>query len=415
MEKYYSIKSRIELIKVLSGLSLLIMFSSTPFIIHYFFGGSYFLLSGLLTFFLFAVVLIYKINQECLKWILIWIVFFVLYFILSIYQTFIQNVGLYEIRKAVGFFVKILFVIGSTIIISKNFQKYLKYLFKTHTFLIIIGVLSIIIIVTGFFKDSFIIFTKNDGRDHYFWLVSASNSFFQYGRIKIFRLACFADEPGALALIITWLLILNEFTFKSKKLRIVLSLGGVFTLSLAFFISYFFLILYWLNIFRIKVKYIVGSFFTIVPIVLFIFFTKHPYITEPRDHLLNRLTLTSDNNGVSLAGDNRGIIKSFSSPLLKENIIFGIGKKKAFELAPENNIGIASAAGYMLMNGIYGYLFFYLPFFYLFWHFRKDKRVFLLLVIGLNFLQRPNIESMDAMVYLTLIYFSKFNNNLVYE
>ena len=60
--------------------------------------------------------------------------------------------------------------------------------------------------------------------------------FVHFGDIYFIRIAGFCDEPGQLALIITYLLVLNEFTYKKNANRIFLSVAAFFTFSAAFFI-----------------------------------------------------------------------------------------------------------------------------------------------------------------------------------
>lgn len=375
------------------------MVSSVPYLTHYIFGKYFFLFSGgstmLLIISVFAYIIVKKprYDRNDFVWIIAWFIFLLSFTILITYHSFIN---FNEIRRLFGFIFKILFLFSSIIIIKYNYRFYLNSLFLIHLLIIFFAIIIFFINLSGINIPE-LIFIKNDGRLHYFQLLAGSNSFFQFGDLKVFRIAGIFDEPGALALSIIWLLTINEFTFNSRLIRTTLIIGGLFTFSLAFYISSIIFFIYRL----IKVNRIQLLIKLVTIVVFFIMvlnYTETSIIKKPFNHLKSRLSMQDG----SITGDNRKMSQDIKKDLIKKNIFFGVGKEKVFK----SDIQIASAVGYLAVNGLYGYVFFYFPFIVLIIKHRKDINLLLLLMIGINFLQRPNIENMDSMIYLSVLYYA---------
>jgi hypothetical protein len=217
----------------------------------------------------------------------------------------------------------------------------------------------------------------------------------------VLRIAGFADEPGAFALILTYLIVINEVSFKKNKYRIIYLIAGILSFSIAFIITILPLILYWIYNKILPLKKL-GSIISIVLLSFGVFNTVNNSFYNTFDQLVFKRLEISDSNSIS--GDNRSSSKEFQLQAFYENPILGVGTNFANVELSKYKLFDPSFFSFLGIYGIYGYIFLYIPFFYLLFSIPK-KYLLLLFAIGINFLQRPGLEHIYILVSLSLIYY----------
>lgn len=387
-------------------LSFMILFSSNPYITHYLFGPFYAVVSGGLSLLLLCVVVLdYKGKMPWDNCSSVWGIFLAAFILYGIIM-FVTSGNIYDIRKSIGIFTKIVFVYSTLLILQRHYNQYLSFLFKSNVVIILLSIVLFFILIFGV-DMPYLTFTKADNRMHYFYWIGATNISINFGFARLIRIAGYADEPGAFALILSYLLVLNEFTYKSKGFRILFSIAGLLSFSMAFIISYVPIMLYWICNKIISFKAVVSTLI-IVFVIIGIISNIDESIKETLDALLFKRFEISDDG--TFEGDNR----SFAFPIQLEgfmkNPILGVGSDP--EIALTYKLGYPSVISYLTTHGLYGLCFFYLPFLYVVYKYRRSWKLLLLSSLALNYLQRPGIEDMFAMIVLSLIIYSK---ELFYE
>lgn len=186
---------------------------------------------------------------------------------------------------------------------------------------------------------------------HYFLAVFREN---RYWSPRFKPLCGLYDEPGMIGTVSALLLCADNFNVKKYKENIVLIIGGIMSMSLAFFIVCFFYYMFYLfNIKKKKQIYIILAIVLSVCVVLFIF--RDNEILQ--DRIFNRITWTSliNNNRTS---DEFDII--FRKYLQSGEILFGLGNgNPIFNIVDAAsykvliyNIGII---GFMVLVGWFGF------------------------------------------------------------
>lgn len=376
-------------------LSVITCLTSTPYITHYLFGGAYTVLSAFLSITIFVVTLKYYRSYNWTN--ILWVFAFAFAFYGVLMLFIFQNTG--DIRKAIGILIKILYVIGSSFLIRKHYSKYIYTFFSVNNLIIVLSIVLFFVLLVIPYEP--LTFIKQDGRPHFIYFpLGATNIKFSFAGFTFIRIAGIADEPGALALIISYLLVLNEMTLKSSSYRKLYIIGGSLTFSMAFFITIVPMIIYWVKEHIISVKWLIVVFVLFSCVILYI--DKDTAVYQAMDKLVfERFT---QNDEGRLSGDNRSDSVPKQIDAFNSSPILGIGYNE--EKIEKYELGIPSFFSYLGTHGIFGYLFFYLPFIFLLVY--KKKYRLPLLVIALNFLQRPSIEEMFSLISLTLIYYSDF-------
>jgi hypothetical protein len=389
--------------KNLTWLAIVGVLSTFPYIIWYLFGKYYILFSTLISVLLFISVF-YVYRKEKLpidNWLIILIFFWVSIFVYSFFNT-IQNADFYGIRRFLGVSFKILMIISIVLLFKiKGVYNYcLNIFFKLNILILLLSLILFFLLFSGIEIEP-IRFIKIDNRMHNFYWIGATNAVFNFNT-TIIRIAGFADEPGAFAMILTYLLIINEFTYKNNFYRIILSIGGIFTFSVAFVITFFPILLYWLIKPIITMKHI-AFVALVVGIAVVIVSNKFPDISDAVEKLtINRLERTDDG---SIKGDNRSWAIPLQLEAFEKYPLFGTGINP--ELVQKYELSQPSFFSFLGTWGIYGYLFFYIPYLFLLFQWIHKKEVLLFLAIGLIFFQRPGIEDTFILFCFTLIYYSK--------
>lgn len=392
---------KFQSINVLILLSVLTCFSSAPYIGYYLFGHFYSLFSGILsisTFFL-AYFYLEKHIDIWIKILLLFMFSFITYGCLMMAWT--QEVA--DFRKGIGVAMKCIYIIGSCLIIRSKYEKYLKLFLNINAIIVVMSIILFFVLIVGIPWEP-ISFLKQDGRLHrLFFPLGATNAYYLFGGVRFIRIAGYADEPGALALILIYLLALNEFTLKSNLYRIIFFLGGVFTFSMAFFITVTPILVYW---FRIGIfKFTKYSCISIIALVLFVSWAFENESVEAGVDALVFNRFEKDDSG-SFNGDNRSFAIPQQMLAFKSSPILGVGS--SMENVERYLFGYPSFYSYLAMHGIIGYVFFYIPFVFIMLKNIKRKEILLLMAIALNYLQRPSIEEMFPLICLSLIFYSSF-------
>lgn len=322
-----------------------------------------------------------------------------------VFIFYLDEFGLDGIRRLIGRFTKYLFIITLTVLFKYKYNRFLNILSNLNYIIIGLSLLLFILLFIGI-EIPYTEYSP-DGRPHYIYLLGATNVVYHFPKGAFIRIAGLCDEPGQLALVITYLLVLNEFTFKKKAIRYFLSIGGLFTFSVAFYVTYFPFIIYWIKCGFLKIKSLLKVSLILLTIIVTITSLLNKQDKENLDLAVNvyvteRFTKNSDGK---FQGDNRSSsipnqIKAFSeSPIIG---VLGKGEKY-YRL---HNMGDPTYFSFLAHNGLFDFIY-YLPFIYVAFLFINQKESILFLSIALNFLQRPGLEYMFFLVVISLIYYSR--------
>ena len=241
----------------------------------------------------------------------------------------------------------------------------------------IAGTIGFLLVVTGILQPIFE-FREMDGRPGYFFGLFATNTYFD----GLVRNAGFYDEPGALAFWGIYALIINKLFVDNKKVEVLLIIGLISTLSLAYFIqiamyAFFFYKKQW----RKLLPCIVAFF---LALILISSFNK-----RMNDAIFGRMEYNEETG--TLSGDNRSKMTKVCWDIFLESPIVGQGAQHLIEISKERRVFVGANPNLILaMDGIIGQLMVLSPFFFLFGIRRYNKKyswAFWTLIIG--FLQRP--------------------------
>jgi hypothetical protein len=356
---------------------------------------------------------IFTLKKDDWNWLFAWM-FLMIGWILYVFGH-IQGDGS-EIRKAISSIDKCIVLFIGLPIIRFSYIAFAKRYFFICNIMIVLSVILFFLLVIGIFP--FIpttVFENEQEGIHYNFFIGTTNVWLKFGKTQVIRIAGWLEEPGALALVITYLIMINELIFHSKNERIFLHLTGLLTFSMAFIISIFLLLpTWWKGSFRItknmdfflnKKRFIVSLFSISVIIIILIQLLSQESEAAKSDialsfqaqYLIRRFTYDSDKK--SLKGDNRFYIERQI-----DNIWFGDGEKID---------DVASLQAVINRNGIVPVIFFYIPIIFLTVQiiikigFRRGK--WFAITIWANIMQRPYIENLHIMVLWSIIYFSLDN------
>lgn len=306
-----------------------------------------------------------------------------------------------QIIQSIGYLLKIVFIFNFVYAIKATGRHLLELLYNYNIVMIISAIILFFILITGIDLPS-ITFSQGlsgmllDKNWLYPFGVISDRTFF--GQFIFSRANGLTDEPGQLALLITWLLVLNELTVKSKNYRTILIVGGLFTFSLGF---YFSLVLYALYFFY-KKEYLLKVVYagTLAFIIIIVTYFQLP---ETLQNIVYYRTLqrleTSNDSDKSFEGDNRSEAISNYFNIVKDEgkLLFGYG------FTQSQNKGLPRL---FAVYGFGGLIFIYIPILLLlFTRELKLKEKFLILILVINFIQRPGIHFIFQMAVLTMIYY----------
>ena len=396
------------MIKVVSFIILFLTFSSFPYIGNYVFGSFYILVSsGLIA--LISAVLIPKYFSDRLltkrseEWLLIWFIYLLSVLFYALFLG-IREETLIDFRRFIVLFFKVLFVFSCFVLVIRS-NELVNIFLKVNCLIALLSIILFVLLTSGL-PFPFFTFTKLDGREHYFFFIGASNVFYNWEGVTTLRIAGFADEPGAFALMLNYFLIVNEVTFKNSYYRWIFSIAGVLTFSLAFYLTFILFISYWLISGVINFKRVV--LLTTLGVAIFISFSvvyQIEALSKIFDIMFDRFQY--DDSTGTFVGDNRSGSFALQLQAINDNIFLGLGdnvdEKAKYELY--NPSMISFIANY----GFFGVIFFLLPVYSLIVKYIRTKEVLLILVLLISYFQRPGIEDMFSMLSLSFIY--TYSNN----
>jgi hypothetical protein len=360
---------------------------------------------------------VFTIEKRIVKWILVWMFPLIGYILYAL--THINDNGR-EVRVFIAFSNKLILLYIGIMIINFNYIKFMDKYCRISNIMILLSIILFFLLLTGLYpyEPSLIDFETNNDIPHYNFLLGTTNVLIKIGKTQVIRMAGWMEEPGALALLITYLLIINELIFHSKVQRFFYIISGLLTFSMAYIISLFLMFpLFFKDIFRItnclyvyiKKKYF---FISIIPIIILavviyktsILSSQHKSYNQYSsafgflsEYTLSRFTYDPDKK--SLSGDNR-----YYKKVTINNIWFGDGEE----------FGDATSIPTIIQRrGIIPFLFCYFPVFFLALEiilkvgFKRGK--WFSLIILANIMQRVTVDNLYIMILWTVIYFSLDN------
>ncbi len=257
---------------------------------------------------------------------------------------------------------------------------------------------------------------NTDTRTAYNFLLTFSNQVdFSNGSL-IMRVAGFFDEPGTFAYHIYLAILVNKIYGFSKKFEWILICVGLFTLSMAFYITIFvYLLLLYGSLKQLK-------YFLLISILLgsLGFYINIARYDSPVNSTLYKLTIArfmpdpeEAQPGSLVAGNNRAELFPRAWEAFNESPLIGQGMNSRID--PKSNYyGVLLGANLLAplaLHGLIGAPFPFLIYFY--WTFLVFKcsryrnfRILLScwLIVSLNFLQRPVIDGfLTYFVFIFLI------------
>ena len=177
-------------------------------------------------------------------------------------------------------------------------------------------------------------------------------------------------------------LIINKLFVKNKKVEILLIIGLISTLSLAYFIQIaMYAFLFYKEQRRKLLPYVVAFIFALILISSF--------NEQMNDAIFGRMEYNEETG--TFSGDNRSPMTKVCWDIFLEAPIIGQGAQHMLEISKERRVFVGANPNFTLAtDGIVGQLIVWSPFFFLFGLRRFDKKygcAFWILIVG--FLQRP--------------------------
>jgi len=381
--------------RYLPYLIVLITLCADPFIWYIAFGlndriMSVFLIS--ISFLFLAKKKVYMGPKDYL-WFGSWIMVF-LY--INIHGTFLMDTT--QIVQSYGYLFKMFSLFVVIYALKKDFSKLLNLFFQYNIFFMYASVLLFFLLLFGIELPS-IEFTRSGSWNSFLYPLGIVMDWTQFGNAKIIRISGLTDEPGQLALLILWFMILNEFTLKSSRYRKSLIFCGIFTFSLGFLFSLALFGIYFLFIKINRPILIIKSMAILLSIIIVTYMTVGEDVKSYlNNRIFARILLTPESRKM-MAGDNRSeeIIREYKELKSINRLWFGVGITEA----QRRNLNVPFSH-----FGFISYITLYFPIFLLLVKKSNDIRILLLLIIVINFLQRPGIHFMYQMVCLTFIYYA---------
>lgn len=234
--------------------------------------------------------------------------------------------------------------LSSLFLLNKDdIESIIKYLFRILAIIVSFGLVCHILRMVGGspFGQIATVFTDNRYYDVYPFLV--------YQQGLNWRFNSIFDEPGYYGTIVALYLVLDNLNFKKIE-NIVLLAGGIFTMSMAFYLiiglALFFKAIRYKNfspiVYTAIIFFIIAKLF---PDLIDMFMTRREFIG------LAEGEFSDSRGGADSAAYNMNLINS--RPLF--NVLFGNGNDAPLLYAKDNTDGIASSSIYRLIFQI-GYM-----------------------------------------------------------
>lgn len=246
------------------------------------------------------------------------------------------------------------------------------------------------------------------------FLLTFSNAYYEVGNSYIIRIAGYFDEPGSFAYFLTITLLINKLYDYSKKIELALIFLGVFTLSLAFFISVFLYILF----FYIKIRHTKIIVLLILSMIASIFVIEEYKDNNATVKLIHELSIgrlkLAENDDVKLiSGDNRSQKFLWSKEAFFKSPYIGHGMS-AYGNPRSEYYGklCCNILDPLATHGLIGTVIFFMLFFYWFYtifDFKKGTLDYVslgaFLIVIANLFQRPGFHGglFGYFVYIFLV------------
>lgn len=281
-------------------------------------------------------------------------------------------------------------------------------LFKVYNywivFQVIAGTIGFLLVLTGFLEPLFE-FKEMDMRTGYCFGFFTTNTYY----LGLVRNAGYFDEPGALANWGMFALVINKLFYYNKKIEIILIFGLISTLSLAYFIQILF---YAFFFYRSRIK-------TIMPSVL-IFILLLKVVSMSNKWIDKAIFGRMEYNEVSgtISGDNRQDLVVNTWGYFQKAPWLGNGASHIIEQSVRDKKFVgANVFTTLATDGVVGQIVVLLPFFFLYYFGRYDKKykyAFWILIIGL--LQRPydNTQLLYPLLTNSLVLYAYLDNTVFY-
>lgn len=240
---------------------------------------------------------------------------------------------------------------------------------------VVLGTIGFVLVISNILHPLFI-FVEANGKLGAFYGLFATNSFEQ-----ICRNAGFYDEPGALACWGIYALLFNKLFIGNRKTEIILLIGLITTLSLAYFVQVTFYILFF---YKDKWKQLMGIW-----ILLFILLKGiSMYNDDYYKSTIGRLEYDEETG--SIKGDNRINQLEEAGRIFKMSPIIGVGASNLGKLADKTKDISSNIISSMAADGVFGIIIVYLPLLLLFRLGMIDKKyLYSAIILSLGYYQRP--------------------------
>jgi hypothetical protein len=239
----------------------------------------------------------------------------------------------------------------------------------------------------------------------YSYVITFTNVKIDVGRSEIIRYSGYFDEPGRMGFYLTYALILNKLYFDDSKYENIIIFFGFLTLSLAFAVSVFVYLL-WFYGNRDNAVYFLGLVFLVALLGWYIYENRN---TSPKMDLLSQETvervLPAREGDRIIRGDNRSEGFMSNMKYLSERPTLGYGPS----FFQRKNLQLPSSLIIILVRyGLLGGIVFFMHVLYIFVKGiasarRKKAVIGAIILLSLNYLQRPQITGLLNFFVLSLV------------
>lgn len=309
-----------------------------------------------------------------------------------------QSIANYGVRLVIGWYILVL------ILNSFNNDLFIKTFIKINIASLILSIIGLFIVLSGL-SGVISVHSYHGNTEIYNYI------FFFVKRPELsdfnIRVAGYYDEPGSLAFIVVFLLLINKKYYKNMKWEYSLLLLPLITTSLAhIFTVVLFLSTYYINKENIrKLFYLLSILLLVISSIIRI--EDNEYLDYFKYRTIDRIANFSGLESDKGRGDGFEL-----GPELFKKYPLGISPEKIRKLYPTYVHEVVWSP--VLYFGITGYLIYIMLFMYIFIKSikNKDRTTFIALVIlSANMIQRPNYIYPIYIVLLYFLFFDKKNFN----
>lgn len=289
----------------------------------------------------------------------------------------------------------------------------------------ILGMVGFFFALSGLYEANVNI--SPDGHKIYNYLFTFSSSVHAREFGDFIRVSGFFDEPGSYAFLLLNAIFLNRVFFNNTKYETLLTIVGLFSISLSFYIT----MLFYIMLTRIRSIKIVIAFLVLILLLIALFPIAYKYqyankTTESLYAFTYKRIEFADNNKKFIKGDNRTDLLIESLKYIKKRPFFGYGiTGMKQDISTKKALG-GSIGGRLVNHGIIGFIFVYLHVIilitYFMWNAMKERTVlisetFIVTFLLLNYIQRPQVDQLLSyiLVIMMIIGFAKHRQGIQSE